>query len=284
MQIFTNCTDCTQYCVATKRFSIAHLTSVEPTKAPHIHSCHEIYYSIAGGKRFFIKDTYYEINPGDLFLISCNENHHVALLDEKTHERYNIDIHPEFIQSVSTENTNLNACFSSNPESGHRIHLDESHQKKLNHLIHKMEAANGFAADVIENALMSELLAMINYEYISQNTFISAPRPTTSLSPLILEVIRYINSHISDDLSIKDIAEHFYVSESYLCRAFKAQANTTINKYISGRRISIAKTLLDSGVSASDAAIQTGFSNYSTFYKTFTTTMGISPQSYLRYK
>ncbi len=81
-------------------------------------------------------------------------------------------------------------------------------------------------------------------------------------------------------LTIEDLSEHFYLSSSYLCRIFKSATGTTINKYITAKRITIAKALLTDGYTVNEACERCGFRDYSNFLKAFTRAVGISPKKY----
>jgi YesN/AraC family two-component response regulator len=106
-----------------------------------------------------------------------------------------------------------------------------------------------------------------NYQYNSQ----------------VADILEYINKNISNELTIKSLADNFYLSESYICRIFKAETGTTINKYLTARRISIAKSLLDVGLSVTEVCEKSGFHDYSNFLKAFTKAVGISPKKYSQY-
>ena len=84
-------------------------------------------------------------------------------------------------------------------------------------------------------------------------------------------------------ISQEQLAEHFYLSESYICRIFKAATSTTINKYIVAQRISLAKSLLTEGHSVAETCDKCGFRDYSNFLKTFTKVVGISPKKYAQF-
>ena len=60
----------------------------------------------------------------------------------------------------------------------------------------------------------------------------------------VQQIITYINENITESITIESLANKFYISNSYICRIFKAATGTTVNKYICTRRISIAKTML----------------------------------------
>ena len=94
------------------------------------------------------------------------------------------------------------------------------------------------------------------------------------------EILSFINQNISSPLSIEDLSGHFFLSSSYLCRIFKAATGTTINKYITAKRITVAKSLLSSGCSVTETCERCGFNDYSNFLKAFTRAVGISPKKY----
>ena len=79
---------------------------------------------------------------------------------------------------------------------------------------------------------------------------------------------------------MEELSQDFYLSGSYICRIFKQATGTTINKYITARRISIAKAHLSMGASVGEAFEKSGFGDYSSFFKAFTKTVGMSPKKY----
>ena len=50
----------------------------------------------------------------------------------------------------------------------------------------------------------------------------------------IHEILRYINAHFTQPLSLDDIAERFFLSKFYLLRQFKNYTNCTIHDHLSG--------------------------------------------------
>lgn len=97
------------------------------------------------------------------------------------------------------------------------------------------------------------------------------------------EILSYINTHISENLTLEELSAHFFLSSSYLCRIFKATTGTTINKYITAKRITISKSLLSQGYSVNEACEACGFNDYSNYLKAFTKAVGISPKKYAQF-
>ena len=94
------------------------------------------------------------------------------------------------------------------------------------------------------------------------------------------DILAYINLNIGQPITVEQLAEHFFLSESYICRIFKQATGTTVGKYITARRISIAKAHLNEGASVNEAFEKSGFGDYSNFFKAFTKAVGVSPKKY----
>ncbi len=91
-------------------------------------------------------------------------------------------------------------------------------------------------------------------------------------------ILSYINSNIGEPLTLAGLSAHFY-EHVHLCRIFKEATGTTINKYITAKRITLSKSLLDQGCSVSEACEACGFNDYSNYLRAFTKAVGISPKS-----
>lgn len=276
-----SCQQSIEQCIATRTFSIAHLYKEEKTMDMHIHNCYEIYYSISGGKQFLIDNKLYTIEPGDLFIINQYESHKITQADKTTHERIVISIHPEYPKHLSLKETNLDACFSHRPDYfSHKISLTKEQQRRFLYYISKITGANGYGHDIYEQTAFMELLALLNG--LAKTSHLPKLSEDCVYNHQVDDILSYINQNISFPITLAQLAGEFYLSESYICRIFKAATGTTINKYITARRISIAKSLLSEGFSVMDAYEKSGFTDYSNFFKSFTKAVGISPKKYAK--
>ncbi len=279
MEELTSCQQAIENCLQSRTFSIAHLYKEEKAMDMHIHDCYELYYSISGGRQFLIDNRFYTISPGDLFIINQYESHKLTKIDTGIHERIVVDICPDYVKSISSADTDLNTCFlNRHPGFQHKISLNKEQQQRFLYYIDKITSANGFAHDIVEKCAFAELMVLINT--LSSANVADTPVTAYKYNHQVDDILAYINQNIAHPITIEQLAEHFYLSESYICRIFKAATSTTINKYITARRISIAKSLLNEGVSVSQAYELSGFSDYSNFFKAFTKAVGVSPKKY----
>lgn len=84
------------------------------------------------------------------------------------------------------------------------------------------------------------------------------------------DIKTYVDSHYHLNISLESIANHFYLSKSYLSKAFKQQFGATLSGYITEVRMEQAKRLLtESGHQIKTVAELVGFNDLSYFYKTF---------------
>ena len=283
MKEYTSCKESVESCVSEKIFAIAHLYNEEKTLNMHIHDSYEIYYSISGGKQFLIDNKFYTIKPGDIFFINKYESHYLSKIDQMIHERIAISIHPDLLKELSTTNTDLNYCFTyRNSGFSHRISLDKEQQQRFIYYIHKITSMSGFGSDILERAAFTELMVLLNKAFFAQCQSQVEGTPY-QYSPQVDQILDYMNQHINHPITIDHLAKQFFLSESYICRIFKSTTGTTINKYLTARRISIAKSFLADGMNVNEVCESSGFHDYSNFLKAFTKTVGISPKKYAQY-
>lgn len=284
MKEYNSCSKAVEACITQNYFSIAHLYSEEKTMNMHIHDCYEVYYSVSGGKQFLISNKNYKISQGDIFFINTYESHYLTQINQMEHERIIINIHPDFLKSISTDKTPLDHCFQyREPGFSHRITLDKEQQQRFTYYIHKLLTLEGYASDVLERSLFTELMVLLNKAFYAQCCRQEAALPHIQYDQQVDEILEYINQNIDQTITIEYLANQFYLSKSYICRIFKAATGTTVNKYVTARRISIAKALLTEGKSVNEVWERTGYHEYSNFLKAFTKAVGISPKKYALY-
>ncbi|WP_077610138.1 AraC family transcriptional regulator [Clostridium sp. Marseille-P2415] len=282
MKVLTSYSDGIDHCMASHYFSIAHLHKESGILSMHSHRCYEFYFSISGGRTFLIDDKNYRIEPGNLFMINQYEKHQVLQMDTSIpHERFAIFIDPSYLESISTPKTDLTYCFTHRPEKfSHRIALSQGQQRRFTYYFNKLAVEEGFGQDVEERSAFAEFMVFMTK--LSTEAFWGAESEEQRqyFNSKVADIITYIHHNIDSQLSIGEIAAHFYLSTSYLCRLFKKGTGTTINSYITSRRIELARTLLSGGYSVNEVYSMCGFNDYSNFFKAFTKKVGISPKKY----
>ncbi|ABC27769.1 AraC-type DNA-binding domain-containing protein [Hahella chejuensis KCTC 2396] len=93
----------------------------------------------------------------------------------------------------------------------------------------------------------------------------------------VAKVKEYLQAHYADAVSLKDLTECTGLSPSYLTRLFTRMTGMPPHAYLNQVRVSRAQQLLRMGLSLTDVAVATGFSDQSHLSRHFQRIMGVSP-------
>lgn len=100
-------------------------------------------------------------------------------------------------------------------------------------------------------------------------------------SPVIKEIISYIDFHYAEDLSLNFFAEKFNIAKTYLSNLFKKETDTTLTEFIHQVRMRKAITLINSSaIPVSAIASACGYNDINYFIRVFKRTYGLSPKQY----
>jgi len=110
-----------------------------------------------------------------------------------------------------------------------------------------------------------------------------APESGYSDPELEQQLLLYIDSHYTENLSLELLARQFGVSPFRVSRIFSAKLHTSFPLYVNSRRLEYAKDLLaNTTLSVTRIALDTGFGSSRTFFREFKRSHGISPGEFRR--
>lgn len=99
----------------------------------------------------------------------------------------------------------------------------------------------------------------------------------------IQAVARYMQEHLSEDLSLAVLAEEFHLSAQYISQLFKSEIGVGFLAYLTNIRMEKAKNLLlTTAMSVAEVSDQVGYGDYRVFTKVFKRSEGITPSQYRR--
>lgn len=103
-----------------------------------------------------------------------------------------------------------------------------------------------------------------------------------SYSRSILNVMDYIRkNYFAPDLSVKTLAEHIYLTPTYLSSLFKKETGMTISEYIIKVRIDKSKELLfDPQIKLFEVARKVGYTDANYYSKVFSKQTGMTPSTF----
>ena len=97
----------------------------------------------------------------------------------------------------------------------------------------------------------------------------------------IRRAIEFMEGHLEQDLSLKQIAAASYLSPFHFARLFKKLTGATPHAYLGGLRTTRAKALLaETDLSISEVGARVGYVTPSHFTKAFRVTTGLTPRAF----
>ena len=100
---------------------------------------------------------------------------------------------------------------------------------------------------------------------------------------VISSITRYMQEHISEEISLSVLADEFHLNSQYISQLFKNEIGVGFLTYLTNIRIEKAKKLLlSTSLSVTEIAVNTGYSDYRVFTKVFKKTEGITPSQFRR--
>lgn len=97
---------------------------------------------------------------------------------------------------------------------------------------------------------------------------------------LLNQVLAYVEEHLSEKITLAEIARVFWVSQSTVTQTFRNKLGVSFYRCVTQRRLIAAKNLIAEGLPLETVGQKVGFSDYSSFYRAFKQEFGISPRQF----
>ena len=231
----------------------------------HCHDRYELLYIADGSGRVIVEGREYPMQPGALFLLHPYAYHYVCPDGSCPYERHVLN----FTEQMPVDGA---ARLPILREGSLYFPPEEvsAPVRSVLALVDTLAALSDTAeAEAMQRAIVTQALLLL-----------SGAKPENAASrtdQLVLRVIDYLNAHLSEELSLDETAQRFYISKYYLCRTFRKHTGVSIFAYLTAKRIAAARQLLAAGVPAGEAARQVGFRDYSVFYRAYRKQTGHAP-------
>ena len=101
----------------------------------------------------------------------------------------------------------------------------------------------------------------------------------------IREAVDYMEAHITEEITVNDVAKHVSISPFYFHKGFSMLCGYTLMEYIRNRRLSLAAgELIASDISVTELSMKYGYDSPDSFAKAFSRFHGIAPSAVRREK
>lgn len=236
----------------------------------HSHEAFEIYLFLDGKTDYLVEGNKYRLRKGDIMLMRPGELHINSIRSNAIYKRMYVIFDITKILE-ETGNLALLDIFYKRPlgEYNHYPAKDfpENHWQDLLHVICKAKTSG---------EKLCYLLPLL--QELNKNFSRLSDIPADGDRNLVAEICQYINTDLSQDLSLERLSEKFYISKTHINRLFKTNVGTTVGQYVKLKRLFFAKEAIQKGAQPTDIYSLCGFHDYTTFYRAFKQQFAQSPK------
>lgn len=246
----------------------------------HFHNYYEVYYLLGGSRYYFIKDNTYYVKSGDLVLVDRRELHRTLETMEKFHHRVLINVYDHLLQDREGHFCKLlGELFR---DGSLILSFSGEDKEYVDDLMNRLyweirQKRPGFEMQARSYVLQLLVFAVRNRDAWRKEAEDSLRRANKR----IFEILNYINTHYSENLSLESVAQEFFISKFYLSHAFKEVTGFTFVEYLSNIRVKEAQRLLHkTSYPVAQIAQMVGFGTVTHFGRVFRKISGESPLNY----
>lgn len=237
----------------------------------HMHGAFEIYLFISGQAKMNIEDRIFPLSKYDLCFIRPGRFHRVIPEPKAPYERKVIRFDYSFSRHFDPDDRLIEQL-----ENFIIIKGKDINQTRIPDIFHEIceyidrpDFLRRIACISFLSRLLLEINSVIDRSVLPEYDSLSNER--------VASVIEFINNNLTEELSLDRIASEFYISKYYLSRIFKASTGSSVGDFIIKKRLVLARRLIIGGTTPGSACTQSGFSDYSSFYKSYRKYFSVPP-------
>ena len=249
--------------------SMHHSESEKPSPSSfekHCHTTYEVLFVLEGVGHYMYEGERYDITSGTVALVLPCKFHYAEPSVNHAYNRYVLNFSGDDIPSEIAEYLEKYGSAV--------MRVDGERRRRIEEIFGRLENLCD-----IETGLRSAMARVLIGEMLITALNNQPPTDAHEDDDLGAMVIKYLNERITSRITLDEIAHDFFVSKSYLCRAFKEYNKISVFGYINNKKVVLARQMIEEGANASVAAYSVGFADYSTFYRAYKRVFGTAPTS-----
>ena len=231
----------------------------------HFHTSYEFLYFIHGSANLVIQHHTFKVKPSNLLIIKPGEFHYMVVNPRIAYERivmrfYKLDL-PDFYRSaLKSLGTVYNLQDSLLPAT-------------LAQIDHLYDASSPDNSMFILKNLLNIIIALLCSK---------GPQkiPAAQMDEDVRSIVSFIDAHLTSINCVEDISQNLHMSSSSIQQKIRCQLHTSVMAYVRTQKCMLAQNLLQQGVPPTSVYTQCGFTDYSTFYRTYKKVFRISPSEH----
>lgn len=253
-------------------FAFSHSINEEYFYCPlHTHDTIELYFFISGCCDYLVEGSTYHLLPGDILIMRPVEAHCTKVLSvDIPYERIVFDVSISYINNLF-KNSEITDRICNLPLGTNNLFRDADFGHNLcKEMLYQLK---DMSPNISDNDIISRITYIINEANIVLKHK-NSKTPTDSTDKLI----DYVNKNLFSDITLEQVSNEFFISKSQINRIFKKKTGSSLYQYVLAKRLITAKNMISSGESMVNACEKCGFSDYSSFYRSYIKRFGHSPK------
>ncbi len=228
----------------------------------HYHPFYEILLIKQGQLDFVVENQVYNVGNNDILIIPPTTYHFTQFHNLNNYERYVLKFDKRYIHS------HIEKLIG---HIGIHHHVDNPHVLRL------FDDLDRYAkyGPMTQQAMFATTICQIILECYHTNKPPLQGRQVINAE--MDKILSYINNNLSHNITLDTLAKMFYHSKTWIYNSFVASLKTPPMEYVRGKRIALANMLISQGHKPTRIFEMCGYSDYSTFYRSYIAEMGHPP-------
>ncbi len=232
----------------------------------HIHKECEIYLNLSGNVSFEVENRIYPISRGSVIITRPFEYHHCIYHSNEQHKHF-------WITFSAKEEDILKIFFSREKGKNNLIILDEEQLKECCLVLNDLLKTG---TDSLSRRIGFLQLLRILRSGEGENSIGDIEKMPQD----VLLALEFMNDHLVEEFDVKALAAACNVSVNTLERHFKEAIGITPFAMLRKKRLIVSMEYLRNGKTVTEAALKSGFSDYSNYIQLFRRQFGVTPLQY----
>lgn len=244
----------------------------------HSHDFIEVILVLDGDVAILAEGTKYEVNKGNIAIMPNGTLHRTVAENADRYERYVLHIELDYIKRL-TEIFNIDIDRFGFLYEPNILECNQESVWRLISILGKIvntEERNGNIGSALLQCYTFELLITL-LDIMNKGMKIKSK----SKNVIVDKIVHYINDNFSNPaLDMDTITSEAFFSPGYLSRLFKSYTGTSIYNFLIQKRLEHSRELIKEGKLITEAYLEAGFSDYTSYLKSFKKTYNETPKEF----
>lgn len=246
----------------------------------HEQAVYEITYVLSGTGAFYVDDTVYTMQKGDLLLVRKGQMHNIISAEIEPLRFFYLGF--DFVEPIVNEKiAQLKSFFDTNEQVQfhNAVSLQDTFMRVLSEFI-----SDDVLSNLLIEAYMQEIICGV-YRIFSRkfykNYLLSGSN--NSDEKLVYDVINYIDVHLESMENLSALSAEFGYSYTHIAQKFSAFTGESLKSYHTKRRFEKSNEYLRQGYSVTKVAELMDFKSIHAFSRAYKKYVGMAPREYKKW-